>query len=245
MAIELNNKHVSYGFIAAIMGDNLAFQKAITDAITAKVDTLVGEDASKSVRAIALEELTKQLIPENADEAMNTLQEIAAWLQAHPTEAAAFNVAINKLNGIVAGIGGEGEKATVVAYVTDAIAAAQSDITAELAKKVDKVEGSRLMTDDEGDRLAAMSDGANKTEVAVETITAGTKVATIIIDDVSTDIKVPTVVVTAEATSGVKVGSIKVGDDDAVNLYISNDEFATVDEAHALFTELTTPKAAQ
>lgn len=221
MAIELNNKHVSYGFIAAIMGDNLTFQKAITDAIEAKVDTLVGEDASKSARAIALEELTKQLIPENANEAMNTLQEIAAWLQAHPTEAAAINAAINKLKEDVDGI------------------------NTDLDKKVDKVEGSRLMTDDEGDRLAAMSDGANKTEVAVETITAGTKVGAIIIDGVSTDIKVPTVVVTAEATSGVKVGSIKVGDGDAVNLYISDDEFATVDEAHALFAELTTPKAAQ
>lgn len=93
------------------------------DAAQADVDTLVGTDTGKSARTIANEELAKQLIPENANEALDTLAEIAAWIQAHPSDASAMNAAITKLQTILAGIGGDGEKATVVAYVTDAIAA--------------------------------------------------------------------------------------------------------------------------
>lgn len=92
-------------------------------ALAGKVDTLIGTDTGKSARTIANEELAKQLIPENADEALDTLAEIAAWIQAHPDDASAMNAAIAKLQAILAGIGGNGEKATVVAYVTDAIAA--------------------------------------------------------------------------------------------------------------------------
>ena len=57
-----------------------------------------------------------------------------------------MNASIAKLEGILAGIGGGGEKATVVAYVTDAIAALKigdyakaADLTA-LATRVEAVE---------------------------------------------------------------------------------------------------------
>lgn len=93
------------------------------DAAQADVDTLIGDDANKSARTIANEELAKQLIPENASESLDTLSEIAAWIQSHPDDASAMNAAIAKLQAILAGIGGEGEDATVVAYVTNAIAA--------------------------------------------------------------------------------------------------------------------------
>lgn len=66
------------------------------DGIEAKVNTLVGSDANKSARAIAAEEVAAQLIPENAGEALDTLQEIAAWIQAHPEDASAMNSAISK-----------------------------------------------------------------------------------------------------------------------------------------------------
>lgn len=56
-----------------------------------KITKLIGDDADKSVRTIANEELAKQLIPENAAESLNELQEIAAWIQAHPGDAAAMN----------------------------------------------------------------------------------------------------------------------------------------------------------
>lgn len=68
-------------------------------AVGAKVDTLVGEDAGKSARTIANEELAKQLIPENAQESLDTLKEIADWIQAHPAEATEMNSKITALEG--------------------------------------------------------------------------------------------------------------------------------------------------
>ena len=67
------------------------------NALNTKVTTLIGEDTNKSVRTIANEELAAQLIPSNADEALDTLQEIASWIQAHPGDAATMNAAITAL----------------------------------------------------------------------------------------------------------------------------------------------------
>lgn len=94
-------------------------------AVEGEVDTLVGADTGKSVRTIANEELAAQLIPAEAQESLDTLAEIAAWIQGHPDDAAAMNASIDALQAILDGIGDteSGEKATVVAYVTDAIAA--------------------------------------------------------------------------------------------------------------------------
>ena len=89
--------------------------------LNGKVNTLVGEDTNKSARSIAAEETAK--IVAGADASYDTLKEIADWISSHTTDAAAMNSAIVALQGIVAGIGGDGEKATVVAYVDDAIAA--------------------------------------------------------------------------------------------------------------------------
>lgn len=67
--------------------------------VTKLVGTDKGEDgrANKTVREIANEELVKQLIPENADASLDTLQEIAAWIQAHPNDAATMNTDIADL----------------------------------------------------------------------------------------------------------------------------------------------------
>lgn len=92
--------------------------KADLTAVTGKVTTLVGADANKSVRTIANEELAAQLVPEGAKESLNTLGEIAAWIQAHPDDAAAMNAAITALQNKV----DTGDK-NVSAYVSDAIAA--------------------------------------------------------------------------------------------------------------------------
>lgn len=111
----------------------LAAKAAKTD-----VDTLIGTDAGKSVRTIANEELTKQLIPEGAQESLDTLTEIAQWIQDHPEDAATMNAAIAKLNEIAAGIGGEEDDyATVMAAIEGKITAAMADI-AQGATKVEK-----------------------------------------------------------------------------------------------------------
>lgn len=61
------------------------------------IATLIGKDNGKSVRTIATEELVKQLIPENANESRDTLEEIAAWIQQHPEDASAMNASIAAL----------------------------------------------------------------------------------------------------------------------------------------------------
>lgn len=115
--------------------------EADIDTVEGKVDTLIGSDANKSVRTIANEELAAQLIPAAADESLDTLQEIAAWIQSHPGDAAAMNSAITALQGYMAGIGGENQPATVAAYVANAISALNignyalaSDLTALAAR---------------------------------------------------------------------------------------------------------------
>lgn len=99
-----------------------------------KVDTLIGSDTSKSARTIANEELAAALIPANAGESLDTLQEIASWIQSHPGDAATMNSKISALEGkMVLGtyVPAEGEdpvqyatvKAYVEAYVGSAVAA--------------------------------------------------------------------------------------------------------------------------
>ena len=108
------------------------------------IATLVGSDDGKSARTIANEELAKQLIAPGADASLDTLAEIAAWIQAHPDDAAAMNLAVaalqNQLSGIADG------KGTVKKYVDDAITALKigdyakaADLTA-LANRVTTVE---------------------------------------------------------------------------------------------------------
>lgn len=100
-------------------------------AAKAEVDTLIGSDTGKSVRTIANEELAAQLIPEGAQESLDTLTEIANWIQEHPDDASAMNTAITKLNSIVAGIGGEEDDyATVIAAIEGKLTAALATITA-------------------------------------------------------------------------------------------------------------------
>lgn len=118
-------------------------------ALAGRVTTLEGDDAGKSVRTIANEELAKQLIAEDAKESLDTLAEIAAWIQDHPDDASAMNEAIAALQSKV----DTGDK-TVSAYVTDAIAALSigdyanaADLTA-LAGRVKAVEDDYLKAAD-------------------------------------------------------------------------------------------------
>lgn len=119
--------------------------KAKWDAAASNATTLVGTDTGKSARAIAAEETAK--IVAGADTSFDTLKEIADWISTHKTDATAMNSAIAKLEAIVDGIGGDGEKATVVAYVQDAITAlkigdyAKAADLAALATRVETLEG--------------------------------------------------------------------------------------------------------
>lgn len=98
--------------VRGLIGDNADDITELSD----KMTTLIGTDSGKSARTIANEELAKQLIPENADESLDTLAEIAAWIQTHPDDASAMNAAITALQTKV----DTGDQ-TVTAYVTAAI----------------------------------------------------------------------------------------------------------------------------
>lgn len=103
--------------------DNITALSGRADAVEGKVSTLVGEDAGKSARTIANEELTKQLIPEGAKESLDTLQEIAAWIQNHPDDASAMNAAIAALKTKVGDIPEGATATTVVAYIKELVGA--------------------------------------------------------------------------------------------------------------------------
>lgn len=147
--LAVNSKDVAVTGLAALAykaqiseADLDTALKAVLDGKASGADlaTLIGTDAGKSARTIANEELTKQLIPEDAQESLNTLTEIAAWIQEHPDDASAMNAAIAKLNEIAAGIGGEEDDyATVMAAIEGKITAAMAGI-AQGATKVEKSE---------------------------------------------------------------------------------------------------------
>lgn len=147
--LSVNGKDVAIKGLAALaykaQVSAADLDSALTAVLAAKaakadVNTLIGSDAGKSARTIANEELTKQLIPEDAQESLNTLTEIAAWIQEHPDDASAMNAAIAKLNEIAAGIGGEEDDyATVMAAIEGKITAAMAGI-AQGATKVEKSE---------------------------------------------------------------------------------------------------------
>ena len=150
------------------------------DGVAGRVTALEGDDAGKSVRTIANEELAKQLIADDASESLDTLTEIAVWIQTHPEDASAMNAAIEALQTKV----DTGDK-TVSAYVTAAIDALTigdyakaSDLTA-LAARVKSVEDDYLKTADKTELNNAIALKADKTALdAVSTVANAAAVKT-------------------------------------------------------------------
>lgn len=99
------------------------------------------------------------------DGVVNSYKELIDWAATHGAEAAEMAAAITALQKILAGIGGEGESATVVAYVQAAIDALKigdyakaADLTA-LATRVATLEGKVVDWDD---AVAKEHEHANK-----------------------------------------------------------------------------------
>lgn len=140
--IKVNNKDVTVFGLAALAYkssvDTTDLAKAVTDMINAKaeaetvntisgkVDKLVGTDINKSVRDIALDELTKQLIAENADEKLDDLKEIAAWIQQHPKDAASMNASIKALEDLVKGLPEDADD--IADYIDEVVQDAIADL---------------------------------------------------------------------------------------------------------------------
>lgn len=141
---ELLLKLVATESFEAAINDIIAYVKSVKGTLDAnltevsgKVTTLIGSDAAKSVRTIANEELAAQLIPASAKESLDTLQEIAAWIQQHPDDAAAMNTAITNLQNLVGTLPAGTTATTVVGFITAEVAA----IRQELAGKNVDAEG--------------------------------------------------------------------------------------------------------
>ena len=58
---------------------------------------IISGDTGKTIREIASEEIASKLISEGAQESLDTLEEIAAWIQSHPDDVASMNETIVKL----------------------------------------------------------------------------------------------------------------------------------------------------
>lgn len=114
-------------------GDVTALDGRVTTA-EGKLTTLIGTDTGKSVRTIANEELVAQLIPETAKASLDTLQEIAAWIQAHPDDASAMNTRITDLETLV----GDDPVSTQINAAIDALKigdyAKAADLTAAVGR---------------------------------------------------------------------------------------------------------------
>ena len=147
---EVSEAELSAALKAVI--DAKAEATAVSD-LSGKVTTLIGSDAAKSVRTIANEELTKQLIPETAQDSLDTLTEIAAWIQEHPDDAAAMNQAIAALQALIGTLPEEATSDTIVAYISEAIAAIgiENYATTEAMNTAlaNKVNTSDIATDEE------------------------------------------------------------------------------------------------
>lgn len=88
--INLNNKISETNSNVKTLQGNLETQ-------IGRLNTLINNDEGKSIREIANDELTQLLIPENAKDSLDTLQEIADWIQEHPDDASSMNTEIQKL----------------------------------------------------------------------------------------------------------------------------------------------------
>jgi hypothetical protein len=132
---ELLKKLLATESFEAAVNDIITYVKSVKGTLDAnltevsgKVTTLIGSDAAKSVRTIANEELASQLIPASAKESLDTLQEIAAWIQQHPDDAAAMNTAITNLQNLVGTLPAETTATTVVGFITAEVAAIRQEL---------------------------------------------------------------------------------------------------------------------
>ena len=224
-------------------------------AVEGKVTTLIGDDASKSVRTIANEELAKQLIAEGADTKLDTLQEIAAWIQQHPKDAAAMNQAITALQTKVGAIPEGATSDTIVAYIQEVVDAEKSraeGAESGIAARVTTLEGKFSGDNSVDNKIAA----AKSEAIAAAATDAETKAGTAKTEAVSaaktyTDGEVAKIKATADgnatdvaglktrmttAESDIDALQAAIGTDGSVTAAIADAKKAGTDAAAAVTT---------
>lgn len=224
-------------------------------AVEGKVTTLIGDDASKSVRTIANEELAKQLIAEGADVKLDTLQEIAAWIQQHPKDAAAMNAAIEALKTKVGNIPEGATSDTIVAYIQEVVDVEKSraeGAESGIAARVTTLEGKFSGDNSVDNKIAA----AKSEAIAAAATDAETKAGTAKTEAVSaaktyTDGEVAKIKATADgnatdvaglktrmttAESDIDALQAAIGTDGSVTAAIADAKKAGTDAAAAVTT---------
>ena len=120
-----------------------------------KVNTLIGSDPDKSVRTIANEELATQLLSGKADADFKTLQQLATWLEDHPEDVNAINLAIQVIQGQ---LGGFDETTNAVKnYIDNATNTLQQDMNNRL-KNFDSSDSDALYVVDSNNYKIAQID---------------------------------------------------------------------------------------
>lgn len=99
--------------------------------LKATVSTLVGGYPNQSVYQIAVQALEDKLIAEDAKESLDSLQEIADWIQSHPKDAGELNTRITALENTVFDVKEENEFGVMVTK-TKGLVTKVGDLTGDL-----------------------------------------------------------------------------------------------------------------
>lgn len=152
-------------------------EQSALNAVKSDVDTLKSSGAG-SVDQKVTDALNEFATKVSDDKVVNTYKELVDWAAKHGGEAAtmAGNItkntqAIEAIKTLIGTLPEEAASKDIVGYIAESIAAIgigdyakTADMQAALAKKVDVVAGSRLMTDAEGTKLNGIAANATKVE---------------------------------------------------------------------------------
>ena len=144
-------------------------EQTTVDTLSGKIDVLNGTGVGSVTKAIndAFNDFATKV---SDDGVVNSYKELIDWAATHGAEATEMAAAIQTLEGLLDGIGGTDEPATVQAAITAAVNNAvaainisnyytKAETDAKLDTKVDKVAGYGLSKNDLTDALKAKLDG--------------------------------------------------------------------------------------
>jgi hypothetical protein len=183
--MEAGNAAVREEFAASQEALRTAYEQADAD-MGARIAVIEGEDAGKSMRTVAATEVAK--VVASAPDSLNTLEEIAAWIEKHPEDVAAMNAAIEKNAGDIAvNAAAIAKNAEDVAKNAEDIAGLNSKVVelesvdAELDGKIaavdKKVDEIPVITELKVNEVSAtIEDGVAKVEIDGDNIGVGSNV---------------------------------------------------------------------
>ena len=197
--MEAGNAAIREEFAASQEALRTAYEQADAD-MGVRIAVIEGEDAGKSMRTVAATEVAK--VVASAPDSLNTLEEIAAWIEKHPEDVAAMNAAIEKnaddiaVNAAAIAKNAEdvaknaaeiSTNAAAIAKNAEDIAGLNSKVTElesaddELNKKIDavdkKVDEIPVITELKVNEVSAtIEDGVAKVEIDGDNIGVGSNV---------------------------------------------------------------------